>query len=269
MADKPVKPENSPKASKEPKESSPASPAKSVAKAAEPPKPVHIGGESFVDRILPHMKKIIIGIVAVAVVLSVFFTIRWFRDRGHIAETEKLNRVLEVEQQRIRGKDEKPDPKNPSFANVKERGAAVLDALAKQGTDAAGHAFRGAQLLDAGKLDEAIGEYRAGVADKTIEGVLCREGLGLALEAKASAEKDPAARQKGFEEARDAFSKEQPDENGPRRAYALYHQARLELLLGKRTEAKALFEKAKQANKDSDREITDLIEKRLAVLGAS
>jgi len=99
--------------------------------------------------------------------------------------------------------------------------------------------------------------------------VLSREGLGLALEAKASAEKDPAARQKGLEEALAAFNAMQPDEAGARRAYALYHQARIQLLLGKRADAKALFEKAKTANKDADREIADLIEKRLAALGAS
>ncbi|HZJ64963.1 MAG TPA: hypothetical protein VFD36_15740 [Kofleriaceae bacterium] len=260
MADKP-----------KPKSESPAAPVPqgAVAKPAEPPKPVHIGGESFLDRILPHIKKIIIGILIVAAVLSVVFTVRWFRDRKLTAQTEKLDRVLEVAQAPIRGKDEKPDPKKPSYANAKDRAAAVLDAMAKQDTEAGGHAFRAGQLYDAGKLDEAIAEYRKGSADRTIEGVLCREGLGLALEAKASADKDPAARQKGLEEALAAFTAMQPDETGQRRAYALYHQARIQLLLGKRADAKALFEKAKTANKDADREIVDLIEKRLAALGAS
>ena len=260
MADKP-----------KPKSESPAAPAPqgAVAKPAEPPKPVHIGGESFVDRILPHIKKIIIGILIVAAVLSVVFTVRWFRDRKQTAQTEKLDRVLEVAQAPIRGKDEKPDPKKPSYANAKDRAAAVLDAMAKQDTEAGGHAFRAGQLYDAGKLDEAIAEYRKGSADRTIEGVLCREGLGLALEAKASADKDPAARQKGLEEALAAFTAMQPDETGQRRAYALYHQARIQLLLGKRADAKALFEKAKEANKGTDREIADLIEKRLASLGES
>jgi len=253
-----------------PKSESPATvPQGAVAKPAEPPKPVHIGGESLVDRILPHIKKIIIGILVVAAVLSVIFTIRWIRERKQIGQTEKLESVLEVAQAPIRGKDDKPDPKKPSYGNAKERAAAVLDTMAKQDTEAGGAAFRAGQLLDAGKLDEAIAEYRKGVADRTIEGVLCREGLGIALETKAAAEKDPAARQKGLEEALAAFSAMQPDEAGQRRTYALYHQARIQLLLGKRADAKALFEKAKQANKDADREIADLIEKRLASLGAS
>jgi tetratricopeptide (TPR) repeat protein len=241
---------------------------KDVSKPVEPPKPVHIGGESFVDRILPHMKQIIIGIVVIAVVLLVIFTIRWFRERKEIAETRKLDDILEVAREPIRAKDAKPDPKNPSFADVKERGAAVLSEIAKQDTDVAGHAFRAGQLLDAGKIDDAIAEYRKGVADKSIEGVLCREGLGLALEAKAAAEKDAAARQKGLEEALAAFASMQPDENGARRAYALYHQGRIQQLLNKRAEAKALFEKAKEANKN-DHDLGDLLDKRLAALGAS
>jgi hypothetical protein len=243
---------------------------KDVSQPAEPPKPVHIGGESFLDRILPHMKQIIIAIAVIAAVLMVVFFFRWMRERKEIAETRKLDDILEVAREPIRAKDAKPDPKNPSFADTKERGTAVLAAIAKQDSDIAGHAFRGGQLLDAGKIDDAIAEYRKGTGDKTIEGVLCREGLGLALEAKAAAEKDAAARQKGLEEALAAFAAMQPDENGARRGYALYHQGRIQQLLTKRAEAKALFEKAKAANKNqADRDLGDLVEKRLATLGAS
>jgi len=242
---------------------------KDISKAVEPPKPVHIGGESFVDRVLPHIKKILVGVIVIAAIGGAAAGVSWFRERKQVTATEKLDRVLEVAQQPIRGKDDKPDPNKPSFASAKERAAAVLDAIAKQGTEAGGAAFRGGQLLDAGKPDEAITEYKKGVAVKGIEGVLCREGLGIALEAKAAAEKDPGARQKGLEEALAAFVAMQPDEAGPRRAYALYHQARIQQLLGKRPDAKALFEKAKQANKETDREIADLIEKRLAALGAT
>jgi tetratricopeptide (TPR) repeat protein len=259
MADKP-----------KPKSESPAAvPQGAVAKPAEPPKPVHIGGESFVDRILPHLKKIIVGMLAAGVVLTVIFVIKWFRERQQVSETEKLDRVLEVAQAPIRAKDEKPDPKKPSYGSAKERAEAVLAAMAKNDTDIGGHAFRAGLLLDAGKVDEAIAEYKRGTADRTIEGVLCREGLGIALETKASAEKDPAARQKALEEALAAFAAMQPEDTGQRRSYALYHQARIQLLLGKRADAKALFEKAKEINKGADREIADLIEKRLATLGAS
>ncbi|HEX3477500.1 MAG TPA: hypothetical protein VHT91_20905 [Kofleriaceae bacterium] len=243
---------------------------KDVSKAAEPPKPVHIGGESLVDRLLPHMKQIIIAIAVVSVVLVVIFTIRWFRESRQIDETKKLDEVLTVAREPIRPKDEKPDPQKPSFGDPKERGQAVLAEIAKHGTGVASHAFRGGELMDAGKIDDAIAEYRQGTGDKTIEGVLCREGLGLALEAKALAEKDNAARQKGLEEALAAFTAMQPDEAGLRRAYALYHQGRIldKQLLGKPAEARARFEKAKAAIK-SDDDLGRLIDKRLAALGAS
>ncbi|HEX7842895.1 MAG TPA: hypothetical protein VF469_35720 [Kofleriaceae bacterium] len=241
---------------------------KDTAKPAEPPKPVHIGGESFLDRIRPYLKQIVIGIIVLSAVLLVVFTVRWWKERKQVAATEKLEQILDVAREPVRDKDEKADPDAPSFTSIKDRGAAVLDAIAKQGTDVAGAAFRGGQLLDAGKPDEAITEYRRGVADNGIEGLLCREGLGLALETKAAAEKDPAARQKGFEEALAAFATMQTDETGPRHAYALYHQARIQQLLGKRADARSLFEKAKTAAKD-DRELTGLIEKRLASLGAA
>ncbi|MBC7978800.1 MAG: hypothetical protein H7138_27770 [Myxococcales bacterium] len=229
---------------------------------------MHIGGESFTDRILPHMKQIIVGIILLAVVLSAYFTVRWFRQRTDYTNTEKLDKVFEVAQRPVRGKDDKADPNQPSFASTKERGAAVLDTILKQGAEVPGSAFRAGQLLDAGKVDEAIAEYKKGATGKTIENLLCREGLGIALEAKAAEDKDPTARQRSLEEALAAFTAMQPDEAGPRRAYALYHQARVQEQLGKRTEAKALFEQAKTANKDADHEIADLIEKRLAGLGA-
>jgi tetratricopeptide (TPR) repeat protein len=241
---------------------------KDVSQAAEPPKPVHIGGESFVDRVLPHIRKIMAAGIVAVVIAGAIITVRWFGQRQHVTETEKLDRVLVVAQRPIRNPDDKVDPKQPSFADIKARADGVLDAIAKQGTDATGHAFRAGLLLDAGKLDDAIAEYRKCTADKSIEGLLCREGLGIALEAKATADKDTAARQRGLEDALAAFVSVQPDEAGPRRAYALYHQARIQALLGKRAEAKALFDKAKSANKDADRSLAELIERRLAALGS-
>lgn len=247
---------------------------KPAVSAAEPPKAVHIGGESFFDRIRPYIKQILIGTIALAVIGTVVWTFGFIKGRKQEAATAKLDDVLEVAQAPIRGKDEKPDaakdPKKPSFADAKERANAVLAEIDKVGADVTGPAYRGGLLLDAGKTDEAIAEYKKGTGDKTIQGVMCREGLGIALEAKAAAEKDAAARQKGYEEALAAFAAMQPDAQGPRYVYALYHQARIQLLLGKKPEAKALFEKANEANKTiKDGEIGELIEKRLATLGAT
>src|SRR5688572_23479804 len=46
------------------------------------PKPVQLGGESILDRLVPHMKKIAIALGVVAIVLTVFFTIRHFKESG-------------------------------------------------------------------------------------------------------------------------------------------------------------------------------------------
>ena len=54
---------------------------KNVAKPAEPPKPVHIGGESFLDRIRPHLKQIVVGLIGLAVALTAIFMVLWLRER--------------------------------------------------------------------------------------------------------------------------------------------------------------------------------------------
>jgi tetratricopeptide (TPR) repeat protein len=133
----------------------------------------------------------------------------------------------------------------------------------------AGSAFKGAMLMQAGKLDDAVAEYRKGTAHLGIEGVLAREGLGLALEAKALAG-DKASRQKGLEDALAAFQQMQPDDKGPRYAYAQYHQGRMLApgMLGKPAEARAAFEKAKAAA-DKDSALVQLIDEQLVSLGAS
>ncbi|MGN6110900.1 MAG: hypothetical protein ACTHU0_37715 [Kofleriaceae bacterium] len=236
-----------------------------ASKSASPPKPVHVGGDSLVDRILPHLKKIMVGMILLAVVLSVFFAIRWWRHRGDEEATAKLASVNDVAQRPIAAPGATPDPANPTFADSKERAKAVLAEMAKTDSTKAGHAYRGGMLFDAGQIDDAIAEYKLGQSDKGIDGVLSREGLGLALEAKGTAEKDPAARQKLYEESLAAFNAMQPAEDGPRHAYALYHQGRLLQLLGKPAEAKAAFEKAKEQGTAHD--LDSLIEQRLASLG--
>ncbi|MBA3499946.1 MAG: hypothetical protein H0T65_06225 [Deltaproteobacteria bacterium] len=240
-----------------------------VSKPKEPPKPVHIGGESLADRILPHLKKIIISVIVLAVILSIFFGIRAWKQSKQSDETEKVAKVMQLAQRKIAPPPMPgaPDPADPdSFADTKARAAAILDEAAKQGTTL-DPAVKGGLMLDKGDVDGAIREYKAGTTKDGIQGVLSREGYGIALETKAMAEKDAAARQKGLEEALAAFNAMQPKE-GYRRAYALYHQGRIQQILGKPTEAKTLFEQAKTAGASSS-ELAQLIEKRLASLGAS
>jgi predicted negative regulator of RcsB-dependent stress response len=238
-----------------------------VSKPREAPKPVHIGGESIADRILPHIKKIIISIIVIAVVLSVFFGIRAWKQSKQSEATEKMAKVFSVAQQKVAPPGTGSAPPPDTFADTKARAAAVLAEAAKHGADL-DPAVKGGLLLDKGDFDAAIEEYKRGASGDGISGVFAREGLGIAHETKAMASKDAAARQKGLEDALAAFVAMQPKQDGPRRAYALYHQGRIQQILGKTAEAKTLFEQAKTAGASSS-ELAQLIDKRLASLGAS
>jgi tetratricopeptide (TPR) repeat protein len=243
----------------------------SKATAAATPTPVHIGGETLADRIAPHIKKILIGVVVIAVIVTIVLAFRWRKHAQQEQQTAKLMTVLDVGHtpvgpmpMMIPGQE----PTEQRFATSKERATSMLDAIAKAGTEGT-TSFKAALLLDAGKTDEAIAAYRKGITAKGVDGVLAREGLGISLETKALAEADAAARQKLFEEALATFTSMQPDAQGPRRAYALYHyalyhQGRLQQRLGKRDEAKALFEKAKELGEST--ELPELIDRRLAQL---
>jgi tetratricopeptide (TPR) repeat protein len=230
-------------------------------------KPVHIGGESFLDRLLPHIKKIMIAFAVVAVILTAVFTVRWVGQRGRAKETEKLAAVVAVASRPVRAAGEEATSGQPSFATGKERAAAVLDALAKQPTALASDSYRGALAFEAQQFDTAIASYRKASAQAGLDGALAREGLTLALEARATAEKDVSVKQKGLEEALTAARAIQPNADGPRRAYGLYHEARLLVLLGKAGEAKTLFEKVKTMADGTD--LSALAEARLAALEAA
>lgn len=242
-----------------------------VAPSAKPgfdPKPMHVGEESIIERLVPHVKTIAVVLGGIVLVLVVVFTARYFKERGREKQTAKLAKVLDVADRQVRPPGVEPDPKapEPTFANAKERAEAVLDAMAKNGADG-GSAFKASILLQAGKVDEAIAEYKKVEGKTGLDGVLAREGLGIAQEAKAHAEKDASARQKALEEALATFQAMQPDDKGPRHAYALYHQGRILALLGKTAEAKTTLEKAKEEGKDSA-ELPTLIDERLASLGS-
>jgi len=235
------------------------------------PKPVQVGGESIVDRLLPHRNKILAIIGAGFAVYGVIAIVIHFRDSKREKQTAELAAVLDVANRPVKqpGMPEEPGAKVQPFANETERANAVISELAKQGGDSASPAFKASQLVNAGKLDDAIAEYRKAQKEPGLDGVLAREGLGLALEMKATAKGvDAATGQKGLEEALAAFKSMQPDDKGPGAAYAHYHQGRILVQLGKKDEAKAEFQKAKDINKDKEQDLAELVDQRLAMLGA-
>jgi len=235
------------------------------------PKPVQVGGESIVDRLMPHRKKILVIILLGFAVYGAIAIVIHFRDKGRERKTDELAAVLDVAQRKVRpaGKPADPTARDVTYGDPKERANAILGEVAKQGGDGAGAAFKASQLITAGKVDEAIVEYRSAVTQPGVDGVLAREGLGIALEMKATTKGvEPAIAQKGLEEALAAFKSMQPDEKGPGAGYAHYHQGRILYQLGKKDEAKAEFQKAKDLGKDKDPDLAELADMRLAMLGA-
>jgi len=214
-----------------------------------------------------------IAVVLVLIVWGVIAVVFYMRNRKREANTTHMAQVLDVASRPVKPVDEPAvgsgDEKKPeqSFPSNKDRAQAVLDTMQKSNAKFPA-SYKASLLVQAGKLDEAIAEYRKGQDAKGLDGVLAREGLGLALEMKAQAEKDAATRQKGLEEALAVFQQMQPDDKGPRRDYALYHQGRILSLLGKNTEAADAFKKAKEAGGEGGA-LNDQIEERLAILGAS
>jgi tetratricopeptide (TPR) repeat protein len=249
----------------------PKSPASSGAKPAFDPKPVRVEEQGLLERLKPHAKKLAVIAAVGIVVLLVVTVVVYFQNRKAEGKTTKVAAVLDVASVPVdpaaaKAKDDKRIGPKP-YADDAERANAVLDAMAKQGT-AVDPTYKATALVDAGKLDEAIAEYKKAEHAAGIDGVLAREGLGLALEARAEQHKsDTAASQKDLEAALAEFKLMQPLDNGPRRAFALYHQGRVLQELGKKADAKAALEKAKELGKDTD--LPQLVDERLARLGAS
>jgi tetratricopeptide (TPR) repeat protein len=244
------------------------------------PKPVTLGGESFVERVMPHIKKIAVGAIVLAVILGGFFSYLGWQQGKREAATGELTKVINLSDREVRPEGQAPeikDPKDPKadkakplqWAEPKERVGAMLAQLAPNAPS--GPVYRGSLLAQLGHYDEALAAFREKQGDLTIQGVLAREGIGLALEQKATAPKvDPAARQKGLEEALAEFKVMQTDDKGPRRAYALYHQGRILYQLNKLDDAKAAWEQARTVAKTAGKtpELSTVIDERLASVGA-
>src|SRR5689334_1511184 len=117
-----------------------------VSKPKEPPKPVHIGGESLVDRILPHLRKIIIGSLVLAGLVLLIFGIRWWKQRGEEKETDKIAEVARQAQQPLAAPGAKTDATHP-FSDPADRAKSLLDQLSKLDANPPGHAYRASLLL--------------------------------------------------------------------------------------------------------------------------
>ncbi|HTM19192.1 MAG TPA: hypothetical protein VL172_01750 [Kofleriaceae bacterium] len=136
--------------------------------------------------------------------------------------------------------------KEVTYASEEDRDRAMMAALDEiSGSARVSHQARllkGAALLRVGEYDQAIDVYRSydGPADLAW---MAREGIGYALEAKAAAEKDSAAREAGMRAALDQFEQVQPETGKPGHDLGLWHEGRLQAALQQNAEAIAAFEK--------------------------
>ncbi|HVV86599.1 MAG TPA: tetratricopeptide repeat protein [Kofleriaceae bacterium] len=230
---------------------------------------VHVGGESLVDRLLPHAKKI--GLTLLGAALLVTAVVGWRVIRRHKEEraTKKVVAALDLVDRPVRyddGLSMPPMPDEETFASEAEKTQAVADAMKQTGSARGVTALVEADvLLRGGKLDEALAIYRKHAKDTGLDGLLAREGVGITLEAQATATTDPTAKQKLLEDALAAFRAIQTDDKGPRRDVSLYHEGRLLEALGKPDEAKTALQKALAIAPDSP--LAPMIKDRLSSLG--
>jgi tetratricopeptide (TPR) repeat protein len=237
------------------------------------PAPVYVGGESLADRLMPHVKKILIGVGVLAVVVSVFFTIRYYARKKAETATDAVVLAVTEQRRRVEAPPETAPVEPPveaaeqTYASRQERAEAALSALSKaKGAPREGVALLEADdQLEAGHLDEAENTYRKLSGKAGLEGALAREGLGFVAEARAQgSEGDKAG---ALQQALEAFRAVQTDDAGPRREYALYHEARVLAQLDKKDEARTAFEAALDKAKEvGDPVLEQLIDARLTQL---
>ncbi|MCA9680054.1 MAG: hypothetical protein H6709_07865 [Kofleriaceae bacterium] len=217
------------------------------------PTPVYVGGESLADRLLPHLKKFLIGVAAFAVILSVYFTYRWMKHRKAERATTALAAAVAEAERPVQAPPATPPKPSPdgteppkTFATAAERAEVVLAGLAKTGGDARQSAalLEARMLFDAGRLDDAERLYGKLSTRPGIEGAIAREGVGYVAEARADAATDPAEHTRLLEVALEAFRKVQTDDEGPRRDWALYHEGRMLAALGHVDEARTVLQQA-------------------------
>jgi hypothetical protein len=266
--------------------------------AVEPDDEFVSGVSQVAEKLKPHVKVIGAVTLALAVLLVGWYTYQYLDARAEAKATALYHQALELAERPIVPKEEgdeakgedgaKPEeaaqaePKgegedeaseDDSFPSYQARADAVLaplttlrDEYGSTNTARTARLFHAAALYDAGRFQDAIAMYRELLADETMPAIAAsaREGLGYAQEALALANEDQAARQAGLEDALATFRQIQPQEDGPRREYALYHEARILATLGKREDAVAALKKAMDVAPESP--LRNDIRQRLAQL---
>lgn len=206
-----------------------------------------------VEQLKPHAYKIgavVLGLAAVLIGFSIYSGHVESRDKG---ATAAFGKTMDTLRGQVVADEPAPDPTAPApppdpnappkFKTYEEKAQTALGHLAslKKEYGSSGVAkdatlVEAALLYDLRRYDDAIASYRAFLkkGPKAEMAYVAREGLGYAIEAKGleAAKADPARAKAIFAEALDEFSKLEPDEKGSHRDLALYHQARVQALMG-------------------------------------
>lgn len=209
------------------------------------PAPVHIGGESLLDRLLPHVRTLAKVAAALGALLIAFFLYQAWSDGRKEAATAKTLDVLDV-----LARPASPTAGADGFASSSERAKA---AMAKGAPDLLSPIAVGRLALDAGNFDAAETAFRK-IASST-DG---KRGLGAVAEARYWAATDAAEKTKHLDAALAAYRSAGVD--------ATYDEGRILALKGQVSEARAALEKALVSTTDDAQR--RFIEARLAQLPA-
>ncbi len=251
------------------------------------------GGNDFqafaartVQKLRPHLAKIVAVLVGVVIVIAGLAIWQGITNKKAAAATKAFTDVIAKATARTEEAgpqiefNEQGQPQiSAAASDVKTYAERNTQALAlvqtlessHGGTDVASHAqlVKAGLLYDEGKYDEAAAAYKAFVDARPPVAELAavgREGYAYALEAKALAQTDAAARTAGLDAALQAFAAIEPDEKGAFFGRALYHRARITALKGDKAAAIELYKKSLEKDPDSD--LADEINSRLALLEA-
>jgi tetratricopeptide (TPR) repeat protein len=194
----------------------------------------------------PHLGKIAAVTGGVVLVVGAMSIWSWYKARRDARATTAFGKVVDVIRSPVvkeEPPDYKPDPDEPHFKSQEDKNQAALaemERLEKDygSSDVAKEAalVKAGILYDMGRWDEAIAAYKKFLASSPTgePAYVAKEGLAYAIEAKglALAEKDPDKAKAIYADALREFERLDPDEKGPHRDIALYHQARVKALMG-------------------------------------
>lgn len=225
-----------------------------------------------VQQIRPHAYKLAAVLGGLVVVLVAFSIYSWYSERRDTRATTAFGKAMrtldgEVVSEEPPATDPAATPPKPPetidpnapprFKSDKEKTEAALADFQKLNKDygASGVArdatlIEAALLYDLGRYDDAAAAYRRFLGGQARGEMrfIAREGLGYSLEAKGlvASTSDPAAAKALYSEALREFEALEPDEKGPHRDLALYHQGRIKALLGDRQGAIELYQKVQE-----------------------